>query len=90
MGKISKTYYEVIDSDILNITEAGEFYYHNNVISLHPMFHKEYEEYEINQLNVKHNLIGEALKRNDIERPINMNDTILGISAIKNKVILIT
>jgi hypothetical protein len=89
MGKISKVYYEEIKPEECTVKDAGEFYYHFNLVSSHTMFHDDYEKYEIGQMNLKNKIIGDVINREIIDgRPV-VNTSILAISSLKNKVIII-
>lgn len=86
MGKISKVFYAEIKPEACTVQEAGEFYYHFNLIGVHEMFHDPYEEYETNQIKLKNKSLGEIISQSD-ERP-KVGSAILAISSVKNKVIL--
>lgn len=89
MGKISKVFYKEIDNNVCSIDEAAKFYYHSNLIGIHEMFHNDYEEYELSQLNLKNKIIGDAIKNCEVEGNINSNNTMMAISSLKDKVIII-
>jgi len=54
---IKEVYYEEIDPLLITMEEAGEFYYHTNLIGIHSMFHNDYETYEINQINIRNKIV---------------------------------
>lgn len=90
MSKISEVYYKEIDSGICSIEEAGEFYYHFNLLNIDEVFHEDYENYELRQISLRNNIITEAIKNGELPKFPSMNSIILGISSIKNKVILVS
>lgn len=89
MGKISEIFYEVIDSASYSLTEAAEFYYHYNLLNVDPKLSEDYEKYELTQLNRRNNIIGDAINRGEIKRHPKTDTSILGISTLKNKPILL-
>lgn len=90
MGKISKVYYEAMDHDKCSMMETGEFYYHYNLMGVHPMFIPEYEKYEMSQISMRNKIIGDAMKCGDISIHPKMNTTIFGVSSIKHKAVIVT
>lgn len=89
MGKISKVFYEEIKPESCTIKEAAEFYYHFNLVGSHEFFHKDYEDYELAQINLKNKILGDTVANNkEKERP-KVGTSILAISSLKNKVIII-
>lgn len=90
MGKISKVFYKEIDPNICSTNEAAKYHYLFNLINLHEMFQDEYLQYEENQIRLRNSLIGDAIKSGEISGHPNMVSTIFGISAHKNKAVLIT
>ena len=86
---ITRVYYEEIDPSTISVQTAGEYYYYANLIGVHEMFHNAYENYETDQINIRNKIIGEAIKRGDIENSIRSDKSMVAISSIKNKVILI-
>jgi len=89
MSKISEIYYEEINPSTITIQKAGEFYYHFNLVGVHSMFHDEYEKYEMDQLNIRNKVIGDAIKRGDIKGSIRTDKSMIAISSLKNKVVMI-
>jgi len=89
MGKITSVYYQEIDPKIVDIQTAGEFYYNHNLLDVHEMFHDDYERSEIEQLNLRNILLGEAIKCEDIQGNVKVDSSILAISSLKNKVVLV-
>lgn len=90
MGRISNVFYEEIDCDKCSIMTAGEFYYHYNLMGVHPMFVPEYEDYELSQITTRNKIIGDAMTRGDLRKHPKMNTTIFGVSSIKNKAVIVT
>ena len=89
MGKISKVFYEEIKPESCTVKEAAEFYYHFNLVASHESFHRGYEEYETNQINLKNKILGDVVASNkEKERP-KVGSSILAISSLKQKVVLI-
>lgn len=89
MEKISKVYYQELDDKVCTVQEAGEFYFHFNLIGSHTLFHEQYEKHELSQMNLKNKVIGEAIKKNEIEGRPKVDSSILAISSLKNKVIIV-
>lgn len=89
MGKISKVFYTEIKPEECTVQEAGEFYYHFNLISAHEMFHDDYEKYEIGQIQLKNKTLGEAISQKGMVQRPKVGSSVLAISSVKNKVILI-
>lgn len=90
MGRISNVYYDEIDRDTYSMMTAGEFYYHYNLMGVHPMFIPEYEAYELSQITMRNKIIGDAMDRGDLVKHPKMNTTIFGVSSIKNKAVIMT
>lgn len=90
MGKITDVYYEEIDRDKCSMMDAGEFYYHYNFMSLDPMFVPDYESYEMKQVAIRNRIIGDAIQQGELLRHPKINSTIFGVSALKNKAVLVT
>lgn len=88
MGKISKVFYKEVDPDTCSIKEAAEFYYYFNLIGSHEMFREDYEKYEISQAALKNKTIADAIKVDGSERPV-INSSVLAISSLKNKVVIV-
>lgn len=89
MGKISKIFYTEIKPEACTVQQAGEFYYHFNIVSIHTMFHDDYEEYEMNQIQLKNKTLGDAISQEKMDGRPKVGSSVLAISSIKNKVILI-
>jgi hypothetical protein len=89
MGKISKVFYKEIDDTECTAQEAGEFYYHFNLISSHILFHKDYEKFELAQINLKNKTLGDIINDSGTQVRPKVGSSILAISSLKNKVILI-
>lgn len=89
MGKISKVIYIEIKSTSCTVKEAGEFYYHFNLISSHDLFHVDYEKYELSQIDLKNKTLGSIIHSNELSERPKINSSILAISSLKNKVVLI-
>lgn len=90
MGRISNVYYDEIDRDTCSMMTAGEFYYHYNLMGVHPMFIPEYEDYELSQITMRNKIIGDAMDRGDLVNHPKMNTTIFGVSSLKNKAVIMT
>ena len=90
MGKITEVFYKEIDPEICNVKDASKYNYLANLLKYHKIFQDEYEKYELNQINLRNNIIGDAIRNNEISNNLKMHSTILGISALKNKAVLIT
>lgn len=90
MAKISKVFYAEIDPRVCDTREAGEFYYHFNLLNVDDSFHKSYEEYEQRQVELRNSVISQAMKNGELPVHPRMNTTVFGISSIKQKSILIT
>lgn len=89
MGRISKVFYKEIDPDICSPYEAAKYHFHFNLLKYHEIFQNQYEEYEREQISLRNNIIGNAIKSGEISNP-KIFTTIFGISSEKNKAILIT
>lgn len=85
--KISKVFYKELDTDI---REAGEFYFNYNMLPIHEMFHDAYEESETKQINLRNQILGEEIRAGNIDGKVKVESTILAISSLKNKVIILT
>jgi hypothetical protein len=90
MATISKVYYEEIDPSQMNIREAGAFYYYTNLVTADDeAFQEAYETYEMGQLYFKNRLIASAKLNGKLEGIPNINRSLLAISSIKERVILL-
>jgi len=87
--KISEIYYEEIGTDRIDINTAGEFYYYMNLLGVHDMFNDDYEKYETNQINLRNNIIGEAIRCGKLTKDIRADKSIMAISSLNNKVALV-
>ena len=90
MGNITKVFYTEIDPEICSANDAAKYHYHFNFLKYHEIFQKEYEKYEEDQIKLRNKLIGNAIKSGEISKHPKVHSTIFGISAQKNKAILIT
>ena len=88
-SNISKVFYKEIDENIADINTAGEFYFNYNMLNVHEMFHADYEESEMKQINLRNQIIGEEIRQGNIEGRIRVDNSILAVSSLKNKVILL-
>jgi len=86
MSKITKVFYKELDADINSV---GEFYFNYNMLSVHEMFHDEYEESEMKQINLRNQILGEEIRQGNIDGRIKIDNSILAVSSLKNKVVLI-
>ena len=90
MGKISKVLYQEIDHSRCAINTAGEFYYYSNLIGASDTFNSEYVNYEFNQIKLKNAILGDLINSKNMgECRVKIGSSVLGISSLKNKVILI-
>lgn len=90
MSKISEVFYKEIDAKKCSIEEAGTFYYYFNLLNIDERFHEGYENYELGQIKLRNEIIADAIKDGELPKFPSMNSIILGISSMKNKVILIS
>lgn len=90
MAKISRVFYAEIDPKVCTTTEAGEYYYHFNLLGTHEMFQKSYEEHEKKQLELRNAVLSQAMKNGELPSHPIMNSTIFGVSTMKQKPVLIT
>lgn len=89
MGRITEVFYKEIDPIITNVEDAGEFYYHSNLIGVNEIFHSDYEEYETNQIKLKNKIVGDAISNGEIRSGVRPNSTTLALSSMKNKVVVL-
>ncbi len=89
MGKISKVFYKELDPHDCSQEEASQYQFYMNTIGLHPMFATQYEEYEIAQVRKRNEAIGAAIVSGEISNP-KVNNTIFGISSLRDRVVIIT
>lgn len=90
MAKICKVFYAEIDPKVCTMQEAGEYYYHFNLLGSHEMFHESYEQHEKKQVDLRNSVISQAMKNGELPSHPVMNSTIFGVSAMKQKPVLIT
>lgn len=86
---IKNVYYEEIDPSVVTPDQAAEFYFHYNMIQLHPDFIDDYESFETKQLEMKNKIISNAIDRGDLSKQIRVDHSMIAISPIKNKVVMI-
>lgn len=89
MGKISKVYFRPITPEECSVEKAGEYYYMFNLLGAHEMFHDAYEKHEEEQLKLKNAIIKEALESGELPSHPKLNTTLLGISSINDREILV-
>jgi hypothetical protein len=87
MGKISKVFYQEIDPKVCSTSQAGEYYCHSNLLGIHDQLNDDYENYEYQQLQLRNNVIGEAM--NNGIKDIKLNSAMIAVSSMKNKVVLL-
>lgn len=90
MGKITEVFYAEIDPELCSATEAAKYHYHFNLLKYHKMFQDEYEKYENDHIKLRNTLIGNAIKSGEIQSNPKVYTTIFGISAQKDRAVLIT
>lgn len=90
MGKINKVLYKEIDENLCTVNKAAEFYYHSNLLGVNDIFQNEYEKYEESQIKLKNKLLGNAIKNKEIDDKPDVNSSMLAISSLKTKVIIIS
>jgi hypothetical protein len=88
MGKITRVYYDELDPNVVDVHEAGEFYYHSNLIGVHEMFHEDYEAYETRQFELRNQLIADAIDNKRVDKTIRLATAMLALSSMKNKVVI--
>lgn len=86
---ISEVYYEEIDPQTADPTEMAKFYYLFNMIGVSEEFEEQYTDHEINQLSIRNKVITRAMNAGQLSRHPRIDTTILGISPLHNKSILI-
>lgn len=87
MSRISEVFYSEIDT--LKQEEVADFYYHYNLIGESDVFHKTYIDYEEKNISVKNKILGDAYKTGKIPKHPKMNKSLIGISTLKNKPVII-
>ncbi|MCM1215391.1 MAG: hypothetical protein NC548_12835 [Lachnospiraceae bacterium] len=90
MGKISKVFYKEIEPEVCTMEEAGEYYYHLNLLKTHKMFQDSYERYEQKQIELRNRTIALALKNGELQKYPMMNTTVFGVSTLKKAPVVIT
>lgn len=88
-SKITEVFYYEIPLGTYPIEKASKYNFFSNVIGMHPMFDKRYEDYEMEQMKMKNKIIGDAVKNKEISNP-KVSSTIFGISSVCNRAIIIT
>lgn len=88
MGKITEVYYEEVDPSEIDLRTAGEFYFNTNLIQISPLFFEGYEVTEDKQLRARNRLLAKAMEHDGIPE-LNISTSMLAISSLKNKVILV-
>ena len=81
--------YEEISSDMCSNEDASEYYFYQNAMGLSEDIDNEFEKYEIQQLKLRNIVIANAINTEDFKLIPNLDSTVFGVSALKNKVILI-
>lgn len=89
MGKISNVYLAVVDPNDCSVEKAGEYYYLYNLLGTHEMFEDEYEMHEAEQLKLKNQIIKAAIDSGELPSRPNLNTTMLGISSIHDREVLV-
>lgn len=86
MGKISEVYYERIDESDCDpmIVNASYFFY--NLIGVHDMFDRGYEDNEMKILNTRNRLTGRAINDN---KSLDVHSALFGLSSIHDQPILV-
>lgn len=87
MGKIRGVIYQTISRELYNPEEAAKYYLYINLIDYDKRYHKPFEEFEINQMNLRNKAIKEAIKDKDIHP--NMNSALFGLSSLRHQCIAI-
>ena len=90
MGKITNVFYTEINPEVCSVQDAARYHYLFNLLKYHKIFQDEYERYEEDQIKLRNTLIGNAIKSGEINSHPKLMSTIFGISAQKNKAVLIT
>lgn len=90
MGKITEVLYKEIPEKEFSTKDAAEFFFYHNLLGVDPMFIDGYEKYESNQIHVRNNIIGDAIRSELMNKHPKVNSAIIGVSSVKNKAVLIT
>lgn len=88
MGKISEVYYEELTPDEYDAEEAAHFYFYYNLLGVHDMFTKGYEEHELKYAEIRNKIIKRAMDSGRIPRHPKMSTAIFGKSIERNRSIL--
>lgn len=89
MSNISEVLYTEISEDVYSTNKAGEYYFHFNMLGVDPIFSESYMDYEQEHTRVRNKAIKDAMKEIGEDLHPKMNTLIFGISAIKNKPIVV-
>lgn len=89
MGKISEVLYCEIDPDKCSVLKASEYYYYLNLIGVDPRIHPEYEVYELGQMNLRNGVIGDYIRKNNLNIHPKMNTCIFGVSSLRQRAVVI-
>lgn len=87
---ITPILYEEISPDVCTNEKASEYYFYQNALGLSDTLDEEFEQYEAEQIKMRNKVIANAFHTENFHTVPDLNSTIFGVSAIKNKVILIT
>lgn len=90
MGKINSVYYEEIDPKLCTVKDAGEFYFHFNLVGQHEIFQEGYERYEQSQIALRNKVLGDAMRRGDMQTHPKVHSTAFAISSLRSKAIIVT
>lgn len=83
MSKISKACFLKIPPEVYSKDDAAKYYFYLNTIDLSPYFHKDYEQYELDQNSMRSKVIADAIQRGALEHP-NMNSLLFYVSTMHN------
>ena len=86
---ITEVLYKEIESNVCDPIKVGEFYYYYNLLGMNDDIYCGYEDHERKQLNIRNNIIKEIIQNNETPRHPIVSSTILGLSSLKDNVILI-
>lgn len=89
MGKITEVLYETVDPNVCSPMEASKYYYYLNLVGSHEIFHKPYEAYEMNQMNIRNRVLGNAIRDRNLQKPPKVSTTIFGISSLRQRAVVI-
>lgn len=85
MGKISEVEYIVFDRNVLSDEEVALSYFYKSLLPSNDLFYDEYDRLETKQIKVR----TEALSKVKDFNSTKLKDTIMGISSISDRVVLI-